>query len=565
MPKRIAMFVLNPCHNDARVRKEAATLGQAGYDVRIFALGNSTWPEELLDEGDFTIQRLEVNSVYQRSVAWLGQLMRSPGQQDAASTDIGPQRRVVRRLLAMPLRPVKVQLYRTRALVRARVARTRQVLRLVLMALTSPLYVLRWFLQRLRPVLVVFNPDIGRWMRAKGRRVLSLFDRPRRVYREAMGIPDRLHRRGRLVHLRARRRIRRIRGALRRLAKGWLLRFRNVVRRRLIILHRPSVQMEFWKRASQSAGDWEPDAVHGHDLNALPAAAAIASARHVPMVYDSHELWRHRNKVHGRRPIGVIGDALQEHRLIRRADAVITVAESIGDWLGSTYQLPSERIRILRNVPLRRDGVPGSAVSIRRDYGLQDRRIFLYTGRITTGRGIEEAVQALPHLDDDVVLVMLGYGDEGYVDSIVALAARHRVADRLIHVPPVPSEFVPAVAAEADAALVAVHPICLSYNYALPNKLFEAIQGHVPVVATDLPEIAKVVRRFGLGELYDPDDGPGLARSLRTVLADPERYRAGCRIAAAELCWEQEARVLVETYESLVPITSAPRAGRAAG
>ena len=35
---------------------------------------------------------------------------------------------------------------------------------------------------------------------------------------------------------------------------------------------------------------------------------------------------------------------------------------------------------------------------------------------------------------------------------------------------------------EADAALVAVRPICLSYNYALPNKLFEAIQGHVPVV-----------------------------------------------------------------------------------
>ena len=550
------MFLLNPCHNDARVRKEAASLGRAGYDVRIFALGNSSWPEELLDEGDFSIQRLEVRSLYQRQVAWLGEQLRRDRSVEVAETEEARGRQWSPHL--WPVVRLRQRLVDKLELARSRVSRIREALRMIVMTLLSPVLAIRWVLRRLRPVLRIFNPEIGRNLRGAYIRVAAVANVPRSTISRAQASLRLQRRRARLARLRTRRRIRRVKRAPRLLAKRTLLSFRNVVRRRLILLHRPSVQMEFWKRASEAAGAWQPDAVHGHDLNALPAAAAIASQRRIPMVYDSHELWRHRNKVHGRRPIGVIGDAVQEHRLIRHADAVITVAESIGDWLGSTYQLPSERIRIVRNVPLRRDGVPDAEVSLRRDYGLQDNRIFLYTGRITTGRGIEEAVAALPHLDDDVVLVMLGYGDEQYVTEIFALAARAGVRHRLVHVPPVPSEFVPAVAAEADAALVAVHPICLSYNYALPNKLFEAIQGHVPVVATNLPEISKIVRRFGLGELYDPTDGPGLARSLRKVLENPEAYRRGCRVAAEELCWEEESRVLIETYQALVPIPPAP-------
>lgn len=547
------MFVLNPCHSDARVRKEAATLGRAGYDVRIYGLGNSTWPEELVVEDGFTIHRLEISSVYQRAIRFLSRVIkrRAAGAPARAKADRGPGRvagaiaalgrglslvatvlgRGAWRLLALLLAPFALIL---RSLARwawrlfVRIApNTANGVRADLGGLK------RKVTRRLRPVRTRSRRG-GRWLRAKRRRT-----------------------RTRLVRLRKRlgRRAAAIRRAPRRWLKRALMWLRKTVRKRLIILHRPSVHTAFWKRATAEALAWRPDAVHGHDLNGLPPASRVAKQLGVPLVYDSHELWRRRNKVHGHSPVAKLGDAIVERRLIKRTAAVITVCDKIGEWLTDTYGLPDGHVRILRNVPVRREGDAAvTDVSLRADHGLQDAKILMYTGRITTGRGLEEAVTALAHCDPTISLVMLGYGNEEYVESIHRMAAEHLVADRLIHVPPVPSHQVAAVAAQADAAIVAVKPICLSYRYALPNKLFEAIQGHLPVVATDLPEIGRIVRDYECGELYEPGDAAGLGAALTTVMADPGTYRVGAKRAAEDLVWELEQQVLLDVYAEVLPI-----------
>lgn len=47
---KVCMFVYNNCKNDARVLKEARTLAEAGYDVRIIAvLDKDTEPYEERD------------------------------------------------------------------------------------------------------------------------------------------------------------------------------------------------------------------------------------------------------------------------------------------------------------------------------------------------------------------------------------------------------------------------------------------------------------------------------------------------------------------------------------
>jgi glycosyltransferase involved in cell wall biosynthesis len=372
-----------------------------------------------------------------------------------------------------------------------------------------------------------------------------------------------LRRRGRLLRLRVARRVRRARAWLRRrrdgvrrlrrrLARRLYLRIHRLLRKRLMVLHRPSVFVQFWKAAGAAAAEWGPDVVHAHDLNALPAAfgAVEGSSSRVPIVYDSHELWRHRNRVTRFHPVGKVFDALQERRLIGRCDLVITVSPLIWQWLGRRYRLPEDRGVIVRNVPWRSE--PAEGATVRELAGLRDERILLYTGRVTSGRGLEEAVDALKDLPADLVLVMLGYGDPDFMDMLWARADAHGVRERVRLVPPVASEQVAAVAASADLALVAIQPLCLSYEYALPNKLFEAIQARVPVVATGLPEIAAVVRRYGLGELFSPGDARGFRDAVHTMLRDLDRYRAGVRAAAADLVWENESVILLQAYERML-------------
>lgn len=233
---------------------------------------------------------------------------------------------------------------------------------------------------------------------------------------------------------------------------------------------------------------------------------------------------------------------------MRMTDAVITVSPNIAEWLKQRYSTMPPAI-VLRNVPVRLRAIEGE--SLRSLARLTDERILLYTGRITTGRGLEEAIESLSLLPADVSLVMLGYGDGAYLEGLWLRAERLGVEAKMKLVSPVPSSQVPAVAAGADAALVAIQPVCLSYRFSLPNKLFEAIQAGVPVIATDLPDIASIVRGYGLGELYRPGDVSAFVEGVTKLLARRDEYRARAERAAKELCWENEQTRLLDLYASL--------------
>ena len=87
-----------------------------------------------------------------------------------------------------------------------------------------------------------------------------------------------------------------------------------------------------------------------------------------------------------------------------------------------------------------------------------------------------------------------------------------------------------------DVAVVPYRPI--ADFFFSPMKLFEYMASHTPVVASDLPSTAEVIRDGENGLLYPPGDREALAAALRTLRDDPA---TGTRLA------EQAARD-VEDY-----------------
>jgi glycosyltransferase involved in cell wall biosynthesis len=90
-----------------------------------------------------------------------------------------------------------------------------------------------------------------------------------------------------------------------------------------------------------------------------------------------------------------------------------------------------------------------------------------------------------------------------------------------------------------------------SHLLALPNKLFHAVHAGVPVIATDVPELASVVRRHDLGELYTPGDAEGLAAAVRRALARYSALVASVTAAGATLSWTADAAALTGVYAAL--------------
>ncbi|WP_114906592.1 glycosyltransferase [Ornithinimicrobium murale] len=304
----------------------------------------------------------------------------------------------------------------------------------------------------------------------------------------------------------------------------------------------------YWAVAAREAVAWGPDVVHANDGNTLAPASWIAARSGARVIYDAHELWRHRN-VRPDRPVAPLVEGLIESAVIRRADGVITVSPSIVTWLQDMYDLP-EAPTLVRNIPSGAGGpVDPSHGRLRELAGLgpQD-QVVAYGGRITTSRGIEETLEAMALLPGTVHFVLLGYGEPDY------LAVLHRqidalgLHDRVHFVGKVPPAEVATALADADLSVVYVRPVCLSYRFSLPNKLFESIHGGLPIAAADLPDTAALVREHGVGEIFDAQSSQDMADTISTILADPEHYRAAARRAATTLTWEHEESELLALY-----------------
>jgi glycosyltransferase involved in cell wall biosynthesis len=308
----------------------------------------------------------------------------------------------------------------------------------------------------------------------------------------------------------------------------------------------------YWLKAAHAAVAWTPDVVHANDGNTLAPAWWVARRTGASVVYDAHELWRHRN-VRQDRPLARHVEAVVESLGVGRAAGVITVSPSIAHWLQTAYDLPVLPT-LVRNIPRRADDpAEPSDGRLRELAGLSaDTQVIAYGGRITTSRGIEETLEALAMLPPQVHFVLLGYGEPDYLATLHARIALLGLGRRVHLVGKVPPAEVSTALADADLSVVYVRPICLSYEFSLPNKLFESIHAGLPVAAADLPDTAAVVREHGVGEIFDADSPTDMARTISTVLADPQRYRDASRAAAEVLTWQHEEAELLGLYRKVL-------------
>lgn len=286
-----------------------------------------------------------------------------------------------------------------------------------------------------------------------------------------------------------------------------------------------------WQRAALAEADGHrADVVHAHDFSALPVGAELAEMWGVPLVYDSHELWSGRPRV-GRPTLWRTRQhARIEARLGSRAQVVLTVGDGVADALRTRYRWRD--VRVVRNTfpqtPPRDQllGRPTGAV---------------YAGRIAPYRELEVIARA--SLSTDLPITLIGPPDAQFLarfDPGRASIEDSRSADE-----------VDDVLAAAGLALVTHSDRWENHRLALPNKLFHAVRAGVPVVATDVGELARTVREHDLGELYRPGNSDDLVRAIERAVGRYDELRAHVRAASRPLSWEADGKALLDAYAAL--------------
>ncbi len=302
-----------------------------------------------------------------------------------------------------------------------------------------------------------------------------------------------------------------------------------------------------WSGVAPPADIWQSEG-----LVTLPVTLELARRHGGRVVYDSRDVhvesgrfarlpgpWRRLLRV-------------RERSWVRRCDALVTVSEPYADVLERTLRRRPDAI-VMNCPPVWLPPEPPRRV-LHEELGLDaDQRIVLYLGQVAPGRGVEQLVDAIGRVER-AVLVVAGWGSR--YEAVRDDAARGPVADRVRFMAGVAPERIPVVVASADVSAMPVHGTTLNHRLNTPTKLFDAIGAGTPVVASDLPAMARIVEETGCGVLCDPTDPEDIARAIRSIVDAPDErrreFRAACLRAARERYnWERQAEVLLELYGSL--------------
>ena len=335
------------------------------------------------------------------------------------------------------------------------------------------------------------------------------------------------------------------------------------VRRRWRVVRMFPLRPLGWAAALDGVAE-PADIWHGMWAGSLPALARMRGRFGGRTIYDSRDIYmRSREFEHLGWPLRPTLRWV-ERRWAQSADRVLTVNDDYADILGPL--LGVERPVVVMNCPERWTRPTPAPDHIRDALALPpDVAVVLYQGNLISDRGIEQSMDAIL-LVPDAVLVLLGFGV--WRDRFASLASAPPYLGRVRLLPPVPPESLLAWTASADVTVMAIQPTTLNHRFTTPQKLFESLAAGVPVVAADLPGMARIVERTGAGALCDPTSPASIADAISGVIgASPERRaewrERALRAAHDTYSWEAQVQGLLEMYDALLPAVAGTPAGDA--
>ncbi|KKR05755.1 MAG: Glycosyltransferase [candidate division WS6 bacterium GW2011_GWF2_39_15] len=287
---------------------------------------------------------------------------------------------------------------------------------------------------------------------------------------------------------------------------------------------------------------------HANDLYALPPAYVIKKVfnKKAKIIYDCHEHETEAPIYNGKFLLKKAAQ-LFERKMIYSADRVIVVSESIGKDYMEMYGL--KKLHLVMNCPYFKSYA--STDLFRKELGIpKDKVIFLYQGLYKEGRGVENLVELfkrLSKINDELVLVLLTYGE-----GIEALKESIKGIKNIYWHDKAPLDVYMSYVASADWGILLIENICKSYNYALPNKLFDYVMCGLPVIVSNLKEVSQFVEREKVGYVIDSTNMEEMIKLLSCINSESRaRFTKNLESTSRRYTWENQEKELLNLYNTL--------------
>lgn len=300
-----------------------------------------------------------------------------------------------------------------------------------------------------------------------------------------------------------------------------------------------------------------PTLLLSNDLDTLLPNFLIHKLKGSVLIYDAHEYFTGVPELVNRPWVRKCWKTLEQW-MIPRLKFMITVNDSIGQLYKTEYGITP---LIIRNIPFKSsttfddNGLKKSRSElvewkklIKKQLMLpEEKPVIIFQGAgININRGAEEAVMAM-HYTEGVILLIVGDGD--VIELLKTLVNRLELEEKVCFIARQPYQSLHTYTAIAEFGISFDKDTNINYRFSLPNKLFDYINAGIPVMATPLPEVKKIIEHYQCGTFIENHEPKHIADCFMRLLHDKKRlwaYRENTLKAAEQLDGEMELKQLYD-------------------
>lgn len=279
--------------------------------------------------------------------------------------------------------------------------------------------------------------------------------------------------------------------------------------------------------------------VHCHFFTVLPIGYIIKFLFNCKLVYDAHELESAKSFVKYSKLIFFI-----EKFLWKKIDLFITVSPSILNWYNKNFGKKKNSIAVFNSPKIKKiTKIKKNTLRNKLKISKND-LIFVYVGGFQYGRGINHMLNVFSNSSIKSHLVFIGYG------ILEKNIKKFSNKFNNIHIlKPVPHNELVQFISSANIGLSIIEKVSLSDFYCLPNKFFEYAFANLYILASNFPDMKRLVKFYSLGKCISPNI-KSLTREVKSIENNKNKIKV-FKKNLTNLSWEAQSLKLIINYKKI--------------
>lgn len=287
---------------------------------------------------------------------------------------------------------------------------------------------------------------------------------------------------------------------------------------------------------------FKPTDIYGIiDLDAALPVYYNAWLKNKPWTFDAHEYFSELEEVVTRPFVKAVWSRI-EHFIVSRAKHAYTISSGYAKRFEAQYNTP---FKVIRNIPrLGDEATIEPAIST-------DEKIIIYQGALNIGRGLEESILAMQHLNGMVLHI---YGDGPIKAKLVRLISDFKLEKKvLLKGSRLPHELL-GFTKQAYIGLTLFSDVGFHHRHSLANRFFDYMHANIPQLCMAYPEYLTFNQAYDIAISIPSLEVENIVLALNRLINDAdlyERLRQNTIRAAAENHWQKESEILLEIYRQI--------------